>query len=340
MTQSIPAHPCLVAGDFNLKHPAWQSAARPSPRAEPFLAWTESQNLTLTLSPDSPTRGQNVIDLTWANDSMLALGISSEVTTDLPPVADHEPIISTIKWGAGHPPRDIPPFRWSTLNEEFFQEVIHSERVHVDEIVSALPSHPSPAQLDELAASITQAISTSLEASTKRAYPQPRGHKWWNQECSMVVKTLRRVTRDPISTTEDIKEAKQTLHRVIRHSKRHFWHTKINEFKEPKDIFNAVKWNRTDGSLPISPLKEGDQLHTTAEDKASYLVHALLQKASCSEDLDLNLEPINNPRLPFPDISEKEIYNAIARPKNSTPGKDGVSTFILRKAWSTLGLAI
>ena len=101
-----------------------------------------------------------------------------------------------------------------------------------------------------------------------------------------------------------------------------------------------MKWNRTEGSLPISPLKEGDQLHTTTEDKASYLVHALLQKASCSEDLDLNLEPINNPRLPFPDISEKEIYNAIARPKNSTPGKDGVSTLILRKAWPTLGPAI
>lgn len=118
MTQSIPAHPCLVAGDFNLKHPAWQSAARPSPRAEPFLAWTESQNLTLTLPPDSPTRGQNMIDLVWANDSTLAMGISSEVATDLPPVADHEPIISTIKWALGiypetsnHPSAGLPSMR-------------------------------------------------------------------------------------------------------------------------------------------------------------------------------------------------------------------------------------
>src|SRR5699024_637014 len=160
---------------------------------------------------------------------------------DLPPVADHEPIISTIKWGAGHPSRDVPPFRWSTLNEDLFQEVIHKEKVHVDEIVSALPSHPSSTQLDELAVGITQAISTSLEASTKRAHPRPSGHEWWNQECSMVVRTLRRVTRDPTSTIDDIREAKQTFRRVVRHSKRHFWLTKINEFKEPKDIFNAVK---------------------------------------------------------------------------------------------------
>src|SRR5699024_3508250 len=144
----------------------------------------------------------------------------------------------------------------------------------------ALPSHPSSTQLDELAVGITQAISTSLEASTKRAHPRPSGHEWWNQECSMVVRTLRRVTRDPTSTIDDIREAKQTFRRVVRHSKRHFWLTKINEFKEPKDIFNAVKWNRTEGSLPISPLKEGDHLHTSTEDKAGYLVHSLLQKAS------------------------------------------------------------
>lgn len=121
--------------------------------------------------------------------------------------------------------------------------------------------------------------SAALEASTKRAYPRPCGHKWWNQECARVVRTLHRVVRDPTSTTEDIREAKHTLRRVVRHSKRHICHTRIDEFKEPKDIFNAVKWNRTEGSLPICPLKEGDRMHNSTDDKASYLVHALLQKA-------------------------------------------------------------
>jgi len=338
--QTTPSHPCLLAGDFNLRHPTWQSSAQPSPGAESFLTWTESQNLTLTLPPDTPTRGRNMIDLSWANCAMLSLGISSEVATDLPPLADHEPIISTIKWGTGYLPRDLPPFRWSSLNEELFQEVIKGEKQHVEEVILTLSSCPSPSQLDELAVSITQAISTALEASTKRAYPRPCGHKWWNQDCARVVRTLRRVTRDPTATQEDIQEAKRAFRRVVRHSKRHFWRSKVDEFKEPKDVFNAVKWNRTEGSLPISPLREGEHLHVSTDDKANYLVRALLQKTSCSEDVELNLEPINDPRLPFPAISEKEIYNAVVRPKNSTPGKDGVSTSILRKAWPSLGAAI
>ncbi|ODM18576.1 hypothetical protein SI65_06448 [Aspergillus cristatus] len=281
-----------------------------------------------------------MIDLSWANSALLSLGISSEVATDLPPLADHEPILTTIQWGTNDLPWDTPPLCWSTLNDELFRETIQGETRHVDWVTSTLSPHPSPAQLDELANSITQAISTALEASTKRAYPRPCGHKWWNQDCTRVVKTLRRVARDPTSTPEDIRDAKQALRRVVRHSKRQFWHSKVDEFEEPKDVFNAVKWNRTEGTLPISPLKEGDRLHTSTDDKASYLVRALLQKASCAEDVALNLEPINNPTLPFPVITEKEIYTAVIKPKNSTPGKDGITTSILGKAWPALGPTI
>lgn len=46
MTQMIPSHPCLLAGDFNLKHPAWQSSARPSLGAEPFLSYSHGRELS------------------------------------------------------------------------------------------------------------------------------------------------------------------------------------------------------------------------------------------------------------------------------------------------------
>jgi len=156
----------------------------------------------------------------------------------------------------------------------------------------------------------------------------------------MVVRTLRRAVRDPTSTSEDIGDAKWALCCVVQHSKRHFWRSKVDEFEEPKDVFNALKWNRTEGTLPISPLREGDRLHNSMDDKANYLVRALLQKASCSEDMEVNLEPINDLRLPFPAITEKEIYTAVAKPKNSTPGKDSITTSILRMTWPALGLTI
>ena len=155
-----------------------------------------------------------MIDLSWVNSALLSLAISSEVATDLPPLADHEPILTTIQWGMNNLPRDTPPFRWSSLNEKIFQEMIQGEKRHVDALASSLPPCPSPSQLDELAVSITQAISTSLEA-TKRVYPRPCGHKWWNQDCTRVVKTLRRIARDPTSTSEDIGDAKRALRCVV-----------------------------------------------------------------------------------------------------------------------------
>lgn len=137
-----------------------------------------------------------------------------------------------------------------------------------------------------------------------------------------------------------MKRPKRALHCGVRHSKRHLWRSKVDGFEEPKDVFNAVKWNRIEGTLPIFPLREGDRLHTSTDDKAIYLVRALLQKALCSEDVEFNLEPISHPKMPFPAITEKEIYAVVARPKNSTPGKDSITTAILRKAWLALGPTI
>ena len=72
-------------------------------------------------------------------------------------------------------------------------------------------------------------------------------------------------------------------------------------------------------------------MHVFMDDKASYLVRALLQKASCSENLEPDLMFSSNPRLLFPVISNEEIYNAVVRTKNNTPGKDDMTTLILHQ---------
>ena len=41
-SQSLPVGPCLVAGDFNLHHPQWQTNTNvTSPGVEPFLQWAD-----------------------------------------------------------------------------------------------------------------------------------------------------------------------------------------------------------------------------------------------------------------------------------------------------------
>lgn len=274
-----------------------------------------------------------MIDLVWANGPMLALGASSEAATDLPPLADHEPIITTISWDLSQHPRSHPPIRWDTLDVQIFQEVIQREREHIDMILpTILPLH-SPHQIDTLATAISQALANALEASVKRAYPRPSGHRWWNQDCATTIRNLRRTARGPTSTLEEIDDARRTFRRVVRRAR-------IDGFSEPQDVFKAVKWNRTEGSLPISPLQEGDTLHTSSDSKASYLVRALLQKASLSEDVSYDLDLPYTPRLPCPTISGWETFNAIAKAKSSTPGSDNITTAALKMAWPSLGQTI
>lgn len=336
----IPSLPCLVAGDFNLRHPSWQTTGPTSARAAPFLAWAESQHLSLTLQPNTQTRGPNMLDLTWANDTLRTLGVTSEVPGNLPPLADHEPIISIIHWGARKLPRPNPPFRWNTLDDTLFQQALHLASTPVYQSIAMLPSLPTAAQLDKLTSNITGAIMTAVEASTRRAYPQPSGHRWWNAECSAAVRALRMVSRNPHVSQEDRVSAKREFQRTIRRCKRQFWQGTLDNLADPKDVFQAVKWNRTEGSFPIAHLREGNSTYVAPADKASYLVRSLLQKATSAEDIEPMPPETSTAHLPFPPIKEHEARQAVTRPKNSTPGQDNIPTNILKKAWPCLGNAI
>lgn len=102
-------------------------------------------------------------------------------------------------------------------------------------------------------------------------------------------------------------------------------------------MFLALKWTRTEGPLPIASLKDGDRVCTTAESKSELLVKSLLQKAACSEDIEAKIEHNPTASLPFPLIVTEEVQQAVFRAKSSTPGQDGITTSILKKAWPTLG---
>ena len=111
-----------------------------------------------------------MINLVWANNALLSLGISSEIATDLSSLADHEPILTTIKWGLDDLPWYLPPLWWSILDERLFQATLQEEEHHVTEEITILSSSSFFSQLDRLVACITQAISTALKASTKQAF--------------------------------------------------------------------------------------------------------------------------------------------------------------------------
>ncbi|ODM15661.1 hypothetical protein SI65_08895 [Aspergillus cristatus] len=131
----------------------------------------------------------------------------------------------------------------------------------------------------------------------------------------------------------------EALDQTVHQAKRHYWCTQLDNFSDSKDIFKAIKWNRTEGTFPTPPLKDGNRVHTTANAKAELLVKTLLQKAVCTEDVPVNC---SNPEatLPFPDIITGEVHQAIFQAKSSTPGQDEISNAVIKKAWPALGLHI
>lgn len=338
LSTSLPTSPCLLAGDFNLRHPLWQATTSPSTRAEPFLIWAESHLLSMTLPPNTPTHNQNMIDLSWANPALYRMGVTSGVPDDLPSLADHNPVATTINWGLFKTPQAQPPLRRSTLDEDIFQQTLQQSSQATYQLASSLYESlpPTEGQLDDLASNIISTIILAAEAATRRAYPQPSGHKWWSLECSEAVHSLHQATRNPETSEEEKGLAKRAFRRNIRQAKRQYWRGAMEDMTEPQDAFKAAKWSRSEGCFPIAPLQEGHITHTAPEEKADFLVRTLLQKAAGAEDIEPEVPEAQASTLPFPAIQEHEVKTAIFSPKNSTPGQDGIPTNILKKAWTCL----
>lgn len=79
-----PGPGCSLTSDNS---PIFQTTGPPSTEAAPFLSWAEHRQLSLKLTPNTPTRDPNMIDLAWANSALCAMGVMSVVPYDLPPLA-------------------------------------------------------------------------------------------------------------------------------------------------------------------------------------------------------------------------------------------------------------
>lgn len=335
LSQTLPTRPCLVAGDFNLHHSSWQTNTINSAGAEHFLQWVDHQGMTLMLEPNTPTHDNNTIDLTWANGPLVCLGTHTEPAPGFPVLADHIALSTTVHWHPTNNTKPVPPLQMATLQEDIFHSVIHKK-------ATALGKPPpaqldlTPEALDHYTSAITQAITNALEASTKRAHAHPSGHRWWNKDCQDTVVVLQRVSRDPDSLPTERETAQQNFRRTVHQAKHQYWQTQLDSFTDSQDVFRAIKWNRTVGSFPIPPLKNGETVHTTSDTKAELLVKTLLQKAACTNDIPMDNSDNLEATLPFPTITSGEAYQAIFQAKSSTPGQDEISNAVLKKAWPAL----
>lgn len=223
LSQGLPQQPVLVAGDFNLKHPLWQTNTNPSSQATAIADWAVQQNLCLTIQPDSPTRGRNTLDLAWATPALARLGISTEVSRELHTTSDHQTLWTKICICSQQQSTQANGrFRMDILDTEAFERALCGLAPQLAEDARFLIA-PSPEQLDKLAEKISELVSTALAASTKRACGQGSGQPWWDQECLSAVRQYRQKTRNPNVEEVEAALAKRNLRRVVRKAKRKYW---------------------------------------------------------------------------------------------------------------------
>ena len=66
----------------------------------------------------------------------------------------------------------------------------------------------------------------------------------------------------------------------------------------------------------------------------------LLSNQIDTEDISHHISTVAHYSFPFPQIIDEEISDAILRTGSTTPGKDGISTALLRLAWPLISATV
>ena len=98
-----------------------------------------------------------------------------------------------------------------------------------------------------------------------------------------------------------------------------------------------TKWHKSTGSFRSPPLKDPRQPESPPAvsllEKRAVLVNNLLQNTAEVGDIPLDCPTVLTASLPFPDITDTDIEQAILRAGNTAPGADEIPTNILKVTW-------
>ena len=162
---------CIIAGDFNTRHPIWDSRAEATGRAEELVNWMQNSDLEIISPINIPTHDRgSTLDLTFSN----ILGSNCTIEEHLHTSSDHETLLTTINIRC-QPTASLPRFKETP-------EALLRLAAGVRETLP--PSHLFPEEPDELALLITNVIQCNMI----RFLPQRKliniRTRWWNKDCA------------------------------------------------------------------------------------------------------------------------------------------------------------
>lgn len=322
----IPPPRCVVAGDFNAKHPHWEPGIEGHNRGADIARWAANNRLALISEAGIPTHtGGHVLDLAFSNIPF-AMG---EVVDALHPGADHAALQLTVPVERTPEPER---HRITVSDDELptFSEIVEEGAP----LLPALPRKPSAEEIDRGAQALTDLLTNALMAAGRS--PSGRGHSapWWNEDCKRALNEMRRTQlRDGFPSTAE----RQELHRVVRLAKRNYWRGRVEDIKNDAELYKVVNWHKLGPAIKAPPLLVNGAAVEKTSDKAQALRRGLLERFTPDDDLDV--DPLEVPVVPRKilewdtTITLEEVEATTISTKNTAPGIDNLSVRLLKAVW-------
>lgn len=313
-------HPnALVAGDFNIRHSAWDHTARSDPTdGNHLVEWTIAQGLRLLNPPEVLTHIQGgVLDLAFSNNPTATAYIDKGLHSG----SDHETLLIQIAGSLVPPP---PPGKLRLGPKAWDQDRFLSLLQHAKQ--------PASDDIETEAKAIVEDLKTALQGSAPRTHLRTRGARWWSPECQTALIAFRRACRAGPAETE-----RRTLQATVRKATRTYWRTRIEGVDSLPEAYRVTNWHKKEPTYQSPPMQGPDGLAVTTAEKVKLLHRVLLSRHLQAEDLPIDSPAVAPRTLPWGPIHPDEAYAATCQTLSTTPGLDEITASAIKVAWPVLG---
>ena len=321
MLQHGQQPPVLAAGDFNIRHPLWDSSVTRSPRdGEDLLNWADSHGLHVANPPDTPTHQRGgTLDLAFFAHPEANCTIAPELHT----TSDHETLRTTIPLQDRRTPR---PGRLDYKNCD-------TERLL--RILKPAAAVPPSQNLEKEAADIVSTLGNAVRGSCKRKKEAGVSAPWWNEACRLALQTYKRRRR-----TGPADEERRILRGCVRKAKRDFWSKTVRDAATLTDVYKITKWYKREAVYQTPPIQGPEGLATTPAEKSRAFQLTLLSRHLDADDIPSDTPTVPVRAIQWQDVTDSEVFAATCQVSSTSPGEDEITSAMLRAAWPAMGLRI
>ena len=360
---TLPAHPTLITGDFNLHHPSWSREDRALEQdqlATTVADWLAASNYSLLNKRGEITHlarhaGErpSVIDLSFASseaitqDTFKHWAIDPSFSLD----SDHNAISFTLDHGLKEIP-DFFPIKYNVqkVDPKEWSKAFEAELTKAEHILTPLLNEISPSndQLDTYAETLSEVIQNTLAQTAPARRPSTQAKPWWDKDLSDATRAVARARSANQAYQNLTGEFDHDLQTDTIHNRNFFkrlckfkkkeWVNKTLENASSRDIWTFPKWSKGTRNYPTPPISRGPNQPRAIshEDKCEALRRELYQPPpTLDQEFLPDLSSRRRSDLPFTEITPEEVRDAIFKSStNSAPGHSQITYQVLKWVWA------